>query len=194
MADNIPCIMTPDGLFDLAGPIQGMTNSLFRQTTDVTVSNTITQTSIIGTGRGSPIISANSLLPGVALRIAGGGVYSSQLVLPASLTISIMVAGSAVSTATITNLLIGATNQGFSYSVILVTRTIGTSGTAGIAGTFNYISSLSGSRLSGDLSNSGNVVTFNTTANNAIDVRATWGTAATANVVKSTICNIEALR
>ena len=186
--------MDPNGLFVIGGNIQTLTNSIFRQTIDVTVSNTTTPTSIVGTGRGSPIIAANSLQPGVALRVTGGGVYSSQLILPASLTISIMVAGTAVSTATITNLLIGATNQGFSYSVLLVVRTIGTTGTAGIAGTFNYIASLSGSRLSGDLSNSGNVVTFDTTVNNAIDVRATWGTAATTNIVKSTICNIEALR
>ena len=139
-------------------------------------------------------LAAGSLFSGVAIRVVGSGVYSSATLLPGNLTIAMSVAGLSFSTATLTGLLLGASNAGFNYALTMVIRSIGTSGTMAVAGEFNYISSLSGARLTGDLNNAGNVATINTTIPNLIDITAKWQTASAANTLKSTLCSLEILR
>lgn len=192
-------ILTPTGmdalgLFNIGGQFLTLTNSVFRQTSDVTVANTTSATSIVGSGAGSMTIPANTLAVGVAIRLSGAGVYSSALVLPGNLTITLSTAGIAFTTSTLTGLLLGASNAGFDYSLTMVIRSLGSSGSASVAGTFNYVAALTGAKLAGDLNNSGNPIAIDTTVDNLIDVKATWSTASTSNTLKSTICMLEILR
>ncbi len=191
-----PVGMDSGGLFNIASDNQflTLTNSVFRQTADVTVANTTTTSSIVGPGVGSMTLPASSLFTGVAIRVVGSGVYSSATLLPGSLTIGLSAAGITFSTATLSGLLVGASNAGFNYSLMMVIRTIGTAGSMAVSGSFNYISSVSGARLTGDLNNSGAAATINTTIPNLIDITAKWQTATAANTLKSTICNMEILR
>lgn len=186
--------MDAGGLFNIGGQFLTLTNSVFRQTATVTLANSTTTTSIVGAGQGSMTVPANTLAIGVAIRLEGCGVYSSAAVLPGNLTIALSAAGISFTTATLTGLLLGATNAGFNYSLTMVIQTLGTTGTAAVAGSFDYIAAVSGAKLSGDLSNSGTAITINTTVDNLIDVKATWQTASASNTLKSTICNLEILR
>lgn len=189
-----PTGMDAAGLFNIGGQFLTLTNSVFRQTSDVTVANTTTSTSIVGSGSGSMTIPANSLSVGVAIRLSGFGVYSSATLLPGNLTITLSTAGITFTTSTLTGILVGASNAGFDYSLTMVIRSLGSSGTASVAGAFNYIAALTGAKLAGDLNNSGNPIAIDTTVDNLIDIKATWSTASASNTLKSTICVLEILR
>jgi hypothetical protein len=197
MANATPTGMDSNGQFviggNFVGGFYGVTNSVFRQTSTVTVANTTAETSIVGSGLGSNSIASNVLQAGMCIRVSGSGVYSTLAVLPGNLTINIKFGGVTISTTTITNLLLGAANAGFDYTAIINVNSSGVSGSAQMAGQFAYLAALSGSRLFGDLNNSGNAQTLNTTIANTVGVTCQWATASASNTLKSTVCVVEVL-
>lgn len=165
---------------------------IFCQTTDKTVTNTVTKTSALGTGVGSQMIRSESITPGRRIRIHGEGIYSAPLLL-GSLTIRVELGGTVIASVVTSSLgisgLLNASNKAFTFDCLIVFRTVGVSGKAVIGGGVSY-STGSGTKVWDDIDNSGSEVTINTTNDMTADVTVQWDSASTSRSVKTTIATI----
>lgn len=177
----------------IGGLPQSMIGIIFTQIATKIVTNTTTETSLIGTG----LPATGNTLPtvlwaaGKTLRIEGGGVYST-LVTPGNLVINVKLGSTVIATYTITNLIASAANAAFQYCVDITCRTTGASGTVVVDGQVDY-ETAAGIRSFGPLNNAGATTTVNTTGSLVLDVTATWATASTSNSISSTVNAIEIL-
>ena len=163
--------------------------SIFSQTSDAAVGNTVTETSILGTGSGTKTVAANALNTiGRTLRVRIKGVISHAAT-PPTLTIRFKVASQTVLTGVFT--VANASNDSFDFNVEMTTRTTGTSGTFASNGRFNH-NMTTGSVGGVSLAFVG-TQTNNFTSSNLIDVTAQWGTANALNSLASQIATIEIL-
>lgn len=170
---------------------QSFVTCIYAATTDATVTNTVTETSAIGTGNGTKTLAANSISSGRVLRIDGGGVYSAAAVTPGNLTIRVKLGSTIIASVVLGALVSGASTLAYNFESILVFRTIGATGTVLCHGMIDYNSGVG--RNFGDLTNGGVVTTIDTSVSQVIDVTAQWQTASTSNILKNTFSNIEIL-
>lgn len=166
---------------------------LFTQTADKTVSNTVTETSIIGTGVGSITLPANFFVAGKTIRIKVNGVYSTPALATPSVTIKIKYGSTAVASVTTSSLLSGASNLEFDGNVLITGRTTGSSGTVMTGGDIRYATGVAGTSATDPLNNSGSTTTINTTTSNALDVTVTWDSATSTRSAKSIVSSFEVL-
>lgn len=181
------------GLVDDTGQfssINGLSiGSIFTQTADAALGNTVTETSILGTGSGTKTVAAGALnTTGRTLRVRIKGMISNAAGAP-TLTIRFKVATVTVLSGVFT--VANATNDSFDFNVEMTTRTTGTSGTFSSNGRFNH-NMTTGSVGGVSLVFSG-TQTNNLTLSNAIDVTAQWSAANSSNTVGSQIATIEIL-
>lgn len=167
--------------------------TLFTQTADQTVTNTVTETSILGTGVGSKTLSANYLIAGKTIRIRIGGIYSTPALATPSVTIKVKYGSTILATVTTSSLLSGATNLEFDGEVMITCRTTGATGTIMCHGDIEYATGVAGTIAVDPLNNGGTATTIDTTTSTALDVTATWDSATSTRIAKSIVCSIEAL-
>jgi hypothetical protein len=160
---------------------------LFAQTANSTiVTNTTTETTIIGTGVGTLTVPANGFAVGDSFRAVFGGVMNANN----NQTIRIRVRAGSV-------LLLDSGLQNLGSSVIddvwslNIDFTIRQTGAAGVAsivslGGFHYTKTNNAS-VQGFGFNVVNNTTFSTTISNVLDVTAQWGSASTGNNIYSDI-------
>lgn len=172
---------------------QFLSGTIFTQTADQTVSNTVAETTILGTGVGGKTLPANFFVAGKSIRIRIGGVYSTPIASTPSVLIKIKYGSTVVATVTTTGLLSGATTLEFDGEVLMTCRTIGSSGTLMVHGDIEYATGVGGTISVDPLNNAGSTVTINTTTSNALDISVTWDSATPTRIVKSTIATIEVL-
>lgn len=158
---------------------------LFTQTATATaVTNTITETSIVGTGIGTNATPAAFLTPGKVIRIKGFILYSSAAV-PGTLTVRVRYGTSVISSTIIGTLTYtptaSITNQSLELDFWMTCRTTGVTGTV----THYYSNRINTAASTSYFINSSltGTTTINTTAANTIFVTAQWGTAAAANSI-----------
>jgi hypothetical protein len=166
--------------------------TLFTQTASTTVTNTTTETTILGTGIGTKTIKNNDLIIGRTIRVYVAGVYSTPIS-GAAATIKIKIGTTVVAQVTTTALLSSASGLRFEGWVDITVRTTGSSGTVMVSGGVNYTTGLSGQIATDSLNNGGSTTTVNTTADRAIDITVTWDTADSGKIVTSTNSSIELL-
>lgn len=106
--------------------------ALFVQTATVTIANTVTETSIIGTGVGSMTLAANFLQPGTMLRFTAIGIHTASG--NPNVTINVKIGGTTVATGTVASQT--STNEIAEISVYLTCRTAGAGGTVFLQGTY----------------------------------------------------------
>ena len=157
---------------------------LFSQTADgATITNTTTETSLLGSGVGSLLVTANTFAVGSSyvLKVCGniGCLNNSDIVLNVK----------SGSTGTIQLPQINA--QTFELELNFTIRQIGVSGVADIVtnGELSYIQH-SSTDLQGHNFLSQNNTTFDTTANNTLDVTWAWASASASNTVNSVVTNL----
>lgn len=173
---------TLDNIIYAPGNVYG----LFSQTANSTpVTNTTTETSLIGLGIGSLSVPANGFNIGDSFRADFGGILSSLN----NATLNIRVKTGAVSLSTSGVQTLPATTDSIWLLTLNFTiRSIGGPGVASIVtlGTF-YDIKTSNNQQQGFSFNTVNNTTFDTTVSNTLDVTAQWGAASTSNSIYSDI-------
>lgn len=166
------CIM-----FQANGVKEYTTRSMFVQTADATVGNTVAETALTGTGIGTLTFSTNFFVIGKSFRVRAYGIIASagaNLTIKVKLGSTIMAATAADATGAIT----GTTN--WALDCMLTCRTTGASSTSKTVGKFDFFTTgiLAGAF---DLTDQGS--TFDSTATQALSVTAQWGTGAPAETL-----------
>ena len=168
------------------GASGGTSNLLFSQVVDVTVANTTDETTILGAGRGSKTIPANTLDVGSVIVIVCQG-HISDTATP-TLDLKVKLGGTEVCSTGAETLAPTFTSEGFTLRIEIACRTTGGAGTVVAGGTFEYSA---GNQHK--LVKTGTTVA-DTTAALAVDVTADWSAAAAGNTITCQIATIELLK
>jgi hypothetical protein len=157
----------------------------FVATAPITVSNTVTESTLFGTGVGSLSLPANFWAPGRVLRVRIKGVFSTtgtpNVTLRGKLGATTIVSSGAVATVgTIANL-------AWTLELELMCRSAGVTGTIIGQGMFRY----SGQAPIGLPATAS--ITIDTTAASAINATIEWGTASGSNTITAHIGTVEVL-
>lgn len=161
-------------------------NGLFAQTESSTViTNTTTESSLIGNGVGSLTIPANGFAIGDSFHAKLIGHISCN----SSATIRIRIKADSIllaDTGVIT--LATTTNKHWEINVYFTIRELGTAGTASIAsgGIFSFVKN-AGNAFEGSNFLSINDTTFDTTISNTLEITAEWGSASATDSIYSDI-------
>lgn len=174
-------------IMDNVGTDMTISGSLFAQTADKSVTNTLTETSIVGTGTGSLTLPANFWTVGRTVRITMSGVYSTVAVTGDTVTIKVKYGSTVIASQATTSLLAGATNLFWWADALITCRSIGASGTVQISGGVTYQTGVSGTIVENELNNSAGTTTIDTTASALLDVSVTHSAANASNTVKSLV-------
>ena len=170
-------VLITDGSGNLA--FNQPTTGLYAQTTQsATLTNTTTETSIVGTGAGSLTIAANGYVVGDSYHAKIGGVISAQN----NDTITIRIKkGSTVLATTGTLTLEAVTNMAWECEIDFTVSAIGATGSMCTNGNFAY------NRDTGSLEGFvfQDVETFDTTIANTLEITAEWGQAKTQDQIYS---------
>lgn len=197
MAKLIPVGMNAsNGSFTIAGSSDYMQNiALFVQTSDKTVTNTVTETSMLGTGVGSLTLPAGYFdAAGKVLLVDISGIYSTPAVVASSVLIKIKIGSTVLASGTTTALATGATGLRFSGKSFITCRTSGASGVLSIDAAINYNVSGSDIPVSDPLNNGGSTITgIDLTGSLAFDITATWDLATTTRSATSTVTILRSL-
>ena len=163
--------------------------SIFTQTADAAVANTVTETSILGTGSGSKTVAAGAINTiGRTLRIKVRGMISVNVGSP-TLTVRFKIQGVTISTGVIG--VNAASNNAFSIDEMVTTRSTGASGTVASNGEFSYQDTLNGSHSVGLLQPG--TSTTDLTNSKALDITVQWSAANALNTITSQVATIEIL-
>lgn len=162
----------------------------FRQTADKSVSNTASETSIIGTGLGTLTLGANFWVVGRTVRIKLVGTLANTgtptLQIKAKQGSTTLIDSTALTLPALTG------TQYFTCEILLTCRTTGASGSVQATMDFEF-SSAAGAVALDDLTVAPNLATVDTTASGALDVTATWGTASSSNTIVSVVGIVEVI-
>jgi len=163
--------------------------SIFTQTADAAVANTVTETSILGTGSGTKTVAAGAINTiGRTLRIQVRGMISVNVGSP-TLTVRFKVQGVTISTGVIA--VNAASNNAFSIDELVTVRTTGASGTFASNGEFSYQDTSNGSPSVGLLQPG--TSTTDLTTSKTIDITVQWSAANAASTLTSQVATIEIL-
>jgi len=181
---------------DLAGYYDGITRYfegiLFSQTADATISNTTTETTLVGTGIGTVTLPANFFVIGRTFRITARGYYGTQLTGAATLRIKGYLGATAILDTTAKAVSANLANRYWEVDAIVTCRTTGATGTVYAQGRFTHDDAL----VNFDdwpMVNTG-TTTIDTTASLAVALKVTWGAGvAAADTLTCTHLVIEAL-
>lgn len=170
----------------------------FTQTADKTVTNTVTETTIIGTGstaKGTaaalPSLPANFFVEGKTIRVKIGGIYTTPLASTPSLIIKVKYGSTVIATVTTSGLAVGANSLRFDGELLITCRTAGVAGTVMTHGDIEYATGVAGTVSIDSLNNAGATTTIDTTTGSALDVTVQWDTATSTRIAKSTVATFE---
>ena len=162
---------------------------LYVGTSTVTVANSTTETSMLGTGVGSATLPANFAVVGRTIRVRSHG-FISDTATPSS-TIKIKLGSVTLITSTGT-LPSGLSNAEVTFEFVFTFRSIGSSGTVIGQGISRITSGAFVSSSARALVMTA-PVTIDTTIANAMDVTYQWGTASASNTISMTNPIIEVI-
>jgi len=146
---------------------------LFSQTTDGSaVTNTVTETTIIGSGQGGLTVPANGFILGDSFHAKLGGEISAQN--GDEITMQIKNGATVLATTGVITLS-PCTNQGWEIEIDFTVSSLGASGSINTNGDFIY--SRDSGTFEGVVFN--DTETTDTTASSTLDVTVTWGQAKT---------------
>lgn len=171
---------------------EALVGTIFTQTADKSVTNTVTETSIVGTGVGTLTLPANFLVAGKTIRVTMSGVYSTVVVTGDTVTIKVKYGSTVLASKATTALVTGGTNLAWEAELLVTCRTTGATGTVQTAGGVTY--QVAGAAAIYDEINNGiTTATLDTTASGLFDVSVTHSAANASNTVKSLVSTFEIL-
>ena len=169
----------------------GVVRSIFTSTTTAIISNSSSETSLIGSGVGTLTLAANALAEGRTIRIRVWGVLSSLGVLPGNLTLKVKFGSTVIASTGAVALTTGLSSAIFVIECDITCRSTGGSGSVMAQGKALVTTALAD--ISEPMSNGTSTVTIDTTASNVVGVTAQFSTANAANSISGTNCTIEIL-
>jgi hypothetical protein len=163
---------------------QNILGGYYAQTNTITVANTTTETTLVGTGAGSLTQPANSFIVGQSCVLDGGGVMSclnnEQLTIRIYCGVSGLTLLGTVPTLTIPT----STGKWWGIAVYFTVRQIGAAGVAQLSLRAVYQQNVdTGNNLFGSSFHTVNTTTFDTTIINTLRITAQWGTASASNTI-----------
>lgn len=192
--DNGDLVLTPLGTY---GKYTGNTTgyakysgTLFTQTADKTVTNTTTETSIIGTGVGILTLPSGFFIAGRSIRIKLSGILTTPAT-PGNVLIKVKLGSTVIASATTSNFVSNAVTDVFDFETIITCRTTGGSGTVMSNGLVTY-QGPSG-LFSDAVHNAGATATVATNTSQALTVTIQWDTADTGKTIKITTGIVEVI-
>ena len=163
---------------------------MFTQTADKTVTNTTTETSLIGTGVGATTLPSGFFIAGRAVRIKLSGVFSTPGT-PGTMTVKVKLGSTVLASKVTSSLVPGGVNDYFDLESTIICRATGGSGSFVSSGKMEYQGGTG--TVVDAINNSGSAVTVATNTSQTLDVTVTWDTADAAKVIKSVLATIEVL-
>ncbi len=185
---NMVVVDEPVYKSELTGGLGYMAGFYSQIADSTTITNTTTETSLIGSGIGSLSVPANTFLQGNAYTLKMGGFISCNNA--DQITIRIK-SGSVILGTTNLITLSKATNQIWQVDANFIIRQIGTIGVASIK--THFVFSFEDDSSDSFISHSADVTnntTFDTTTINALNVTAQWGTASVSDSIYTTFLNL----
>jgi hypothetical protein len=174
-----------DNEIDIAALPNSIVQMIFSQVVDVEVVNTTDETTILGAGRGSKTISANTLDVGTVIRLTLSG-YLSTTGTP-TLDVDVDIGGTELaSTGAIT--MATVSDVGWRLEIEITCRDTGASGNVVASGMFEYDDD-----YQYDLVDASET-SVDTTGDLLIDVTVQWGAAAAGNTITCQIAPFELIR
>jgi hypothetical protein len=165
---------------------------IFTATATVNNQNSLSETSLIGTGVGNTTLAANTLAAGKTIRIQISGLLTTAGAPPTSL-FKIKLGSTVICSSGVFTLPASLTNRMFSIQATITCRSAGVSGTVLGEAQLQYTTAVSGTPTFYEMSNTGTTA-VDTTASFAVDVTHTWGTGASNSyAVSSKLATIELL-
>lgn len=172
------------------GMQHNLVGTIFTQTADKTVTNTITETSIVGTGVGTLTLPANFFVAGKTIRITMAGVYSTVAVTGDTVTVKVKKGSTVLVSKATTALVTGGTNLAWEAEVLITCRSTGASGTVQVGGGLTY--QVAGAvAVYDELNNGVATSTLDTTTSGLLDITVTHSAANASNTVKSLVSAFE---
>lgn len=169
-----------------------LSGCIFSSTADRGVTNSTTETTVIGIGDGTLTLPVHTLIPGRTIRITVSGIFSDDAVTPGTVTVVAKLGSTTVCSTGAQTPAAGVANGGWKAVIHVTCRTAGGSGTVMAHGAFeNQGTALAESNWW--MVNTG-TTTIDTTATQAIDVTWDWGTADSDNSTTGQIALVEVLR
>ncbi len=164
---------------------EGNQSTLFSQTADKLVTNTVVETTLIGAGEGTVTLPANDMVAGSSYNLSMFGILSTTanptLQIKAKLGATTIGDSGAVSMGNVTD-------QFFRAVVHFTVRSVGVSGTIIDVGLFEYIDPPNSKSFSIVGSSTH---TIDTTGAQAVDLTVEWGTASASNKITSQVAVLE---
>jgi len=165
-------------------------NCIFSQTNDVTVANTVTETTILGTGKGFPLgtptLDIGDLTVGKNVQVKVRGIISDTGT--PTIRVRVKLGATTIGDTGAIALTGTVTNEEFAVDYMLTCRTTGVTGTVIGSGTFQFDNSASAGLTFGMPSTG--TTTIDTTAALAVNVTVEWGAADPANTITSQVATI----
>lgn len=154
------------------------------QTADATIANTVTETTLFGTVVGTLTLPANFLIAGRTIRITMRGHVSTtgtpNLTIRSKFGSTELVTTTAFNAGTLSNI-------GWTWTCDITCRSTGASGTVVASATFAWNN---GSQRNAVKTTT---TTIDTTATQAVNVTAEWGTASASNTITAQLAQVEVL-
>ena len=171
------------------GATSYLSGVIFNQNSSVTVANTATETSLLGTGLGSATLPANFATVGRSIRVRSYGYISNTATPSAALRIKVGSVTILTSTGTLPS---GLSNALVEFDFTFRFATIGATGTIIGQGSTKITSGAFVSSVGRPLVMTA-PATIDTTIANTLDVTYQWGTASGSNTITMTNATIEVI-
>lgn len=172
---------------------------IFNQIAVVTVANTATETTLIGTGIGyngggsaDLTLPVNFIAQGDVYRITARGIYGTKAATPGTLTIKIKFGTTVIVSTGMPTPTANATNEFWQLEADITCYTTGAGGTVMGNGAFSFTDGATANMNVFKMTNT-STVAIDTTATQAIGITAKWGTADTANTISLQTLVVEKL-
>lgn len=162
---------------------------LFASTASVTIVSSAAEATLVGAGQGSLIIPANTFVPGMSILVRATGVYGTKAAAVGNLTIKLKAGSTALATATVAALPASVSGRRFIIEAELVCRTAGVTGSIQAAGDIAY--ALTASTLQQEVLADTLTSSFDTTAQQTLDLTAQWATSDPANTITSNLVSFQ---
>lgn len=170
--------------------IAATSGTIFTQTAGATVTNTTTETSILGTGVGSKTLASGFFTAGKTVRLKVSGLYST-VAIPGNVIVRVKLGSTVIASATTSAFVTGASSDYFDFETTITCRTTGGSGTVMSNGIVSYAGATG--PVFDAVNNGGSTATVATNASQVLDVTVEWDGADAGKVIKTTTCVIEGL-
>lgn len=164
----------------------------FVQTSDMTVANTGTETTVLGTVTGSKTLPVNTLTAGKHFRGFVRGRYSGDAVAAGTMQVKIKLGATTILDTTARTLPNNTSNELFDVEFDIICRTAGASGTVWGQGKVLVVDATELVPSIFQMVNTG-TSTIDTTATQVVDITVQWGTADTDNTLTVSMAGLSAV-